>query len=340
MSPPPLLARGARVVRTRASAVAARPAVVRSTRAVHTFGPTRSMAVAGGALGAATLTPAVSNQVNAHHTGGGELVSGGAIGAAAGNAAFLHHGYAIRREGRALERQRPEGMSRSAHQKLMSTHHRLSGVPNGTRPDRAHALRFYRSYPVGLPASSAKHRLARLSGKRGAAVNALAIAGGATLGAGSIYGGSTMIAHANGRGHRQEVGKALYARERRPSAVRVLETSAGLGLAAWGLGRSPMLGRALARGVKQAGRSGNANALSALQLAQASQGVLRRGTMPAERHIRQIQRLDQAINRVPASARPEIAAAAGILLTGHAHPVFRDNYRPVGMTGRVRGPGW
>lgn len=101
-----------------------------------------------------------------------------------------------------------------------------------------------------------------------------------------------------------------------------------------------MLGRALARGVKQATHTGNANALTALQLAQASQGVLRRGTAPAERHIRQIQRLDQAINRVPAGLRPEIAAAAGILLAGHSQPMFRDRYRPVGMTGRVRGPGW
>ena len=129
-------------------------------------------------------------------------------------------------------------------------------------------------------------------------------------------------------------GKSLYARDRQVSGTRVLATGAGLGLTAWGVGRSGMVGRALARGIRSAEGAQNAHAVEALQRAQAVQGVLARGTAGGERRLRQIRAVDEAVRRVPASVRPEVAAAAGILLVGQAHPVRRDRYTPV--TIRVR----
>lgn len=133
----------------------------------------------------------------------------------------------------------------------------------------------------------------------------------------------------------QPFSKSLYARDRHTSPVRGAETLAGGALAAWGLGRSRMIGTALARGVKQARSTQNPYALEALQRAQAAQGVLARLTAPGERRLRQIQQVDQAVQRVPSSIRPEVAAAAGMLLVSHGHPVRRDSYTPVNI--RLRG---
>lgn len=130
-------------------------------------------------------------------------------------------------------------------------------------------------------------------------------------------------------------GKALYARDRNVSAPRVLATGAGLGLTAWGVGRSAMVGRALGRGIKAAQGAQNQRAIDALQRAQALQGILAHGTAGGERRLRQIKAVDDAVRRVPASMRPEVAAAAGMLLVGQGHPVRRDRYTPV--TIRVRG---
>jgi len=128
--------------------------------------------------------------------------------------------------------------------------------------------------------------------------------------------------------------KSLYVRDRQTSPVRAVETGAGLALGAWGLGRSRMLGAALARGVKQARTKDSQFALEALQRAQAAQGVLARGTAPGERHLRQIKAIDDAVRRVPSSIRPEVAAAAGMLLVAQGHPVRRTSYHPVNI--RIR----
>ena len=137
-------------------------------------------------------------------------------------------------------------------------------------------------------------------------------------------------------GHRQKVEKGLYSRESRPSVLRATEFGVGAGIAAWGLGRSPMLGAALGRGVKMATARGNNQALQALRMAQATQGILRRGTAPGERAVRQVRALNQAIERVPRAIRPEVASAAGILLVANAHPVNRTSYRPVSTNVQFR----
>lgn len=97
-----------------------------------------------------------------------------------------------------------------------------------------------------------------------------------------------------------------------------------------------MLGAALGRGVKMATARGNNQALQALRMAQATQGILRRGTAPGERAVRQVRALNQAIERVPRAIRPEVASAAGILLVANAHPVNRTSYRPVSTNVQFR----
>jgi hypothetical protein len=136
------------------------------------------------------------------------------------------------------------------------------------------------------------------------------------------------------------VSKTLYAREQRLSPLRVLELGAGAGLAAWGLGRSPVVGHALARGLRLAAGKNNQDAMTALRYAMAAQGALRRGTAPAERSLRQVRRINEAINKVPSAVRPELAATAGLLLAGHAGPVNTTSYRPVSMPVRPPAYGW
>lgn len=161
---------------------------------------------------------------------------------------------------------------------------------------------------------------------------------------GTLVGSGSVAAYASARGssnrHKQaqqlrsQVGK-LYVRDRQVSVVHAAETGAGLAVGAWGLGHSKMLGRALARGVKQAESKQNGYAVEALQRAQAAQGLLARHTARGERQLRQIRAVDEAVQRVPAAIRPEVATAAGMLLVAQGHPVRRDTYHPVNL--RVRG---
>jgi hypothetical protein len=139
---------------------------------------------------------------------------------------------------------------------------------------------------------------------------------------------------------RRNVRKALYAREERVSPVRAVEMAAGLGLGAWGAGRSKMLGAALARGVKMANTRGADRALYALKTAQVAQGSLKRGTAPGERALRQIQAVDRAVSAVPRPLRGDVALAAGLLLAGNATPVRRQSYRPVSAPLPARPMGW
>lgn len=244
-------------------------------------------------------------------------MTGGALGAAAGEGAWNAAGFSIRARGHALERERPEGMSRSAHQKLMARHHHMQGVPQNTRPDRAHQPAFFREYPRGLPASKYKRTLGHMSGRKGKVLEAAAVG---TLG----LAGAGMA-----RGQRVTTAKALYQRDSRISLVRGAEFAVGAGLLASGAGRSRMIGTALGRGVRIAQSADNRRAIDALQMAQAAQGVLRRGVAPSERHLRQVQAVDRAVRAVPSSMRPNVAMAAGALLMGNATPIRSTTYRPV-----------
>ena len=154
--------------------------------------------------------------------------------------------------------------------------------------------------------------------------------GGVVSGAvGAAVGGNVVGRKAEKRARKSIVDKSLYSREDRPSLIRGLEMGAGLGVTAWGLGRSRMLGAALGRGVKAASGRGNTRAMYALQQAQILQGSLRHGTAPGERTVRRIRALNVAINAVPNAIRPEVAGVAGMMLVSNAHPVTRTQYRPV-----------
>lgn len=139
---------------------------------------------------------------------------------------------------------------------------------------------------------------------------------------------------------RANMAKALYQHEQHLSPTRTALAAGGVGLAAWGLGRSGMVGRALGNGIRLARANESHRAVEALQLAQAAQGVLRRATAPGERALRQVQAVDRAVRAVPAPIRPEVATAAGLLLAGEAMPVRRERYKPVSRPIPVRPMGW
>lgn len=140
--------------------------------------------------------------------------------------------------------------------------------------------------------------------------------------------------NANGHGRRmpQPVSKVLYQRDQRVSPLRALELAAGIGLGAWGAGRSRMVGAALGHGLKAATSANNARAVEALRLAQAAQGALRRGTAPGERTLRQIQQVNRAVQAVPRPLRGEIGLAAGLLLAGNSMPLRHTTYKPLPMS--------
>lgn len=215
-------------------------------------------------------------------------------------------------------------------------HKRAYGLKNPNVPSDFKG--YNRNYPLELPGARHVRTNAHLTtGKTGFAVGTAATVTGAALGlaAHRKIAEREMAGKATARGKKEKVHKALYVRERKPSLLRAAETGVGLGLAAWGLGRSGMVGRALARGVRFSQNRNDVSAVYALQLAQAAQGILRSGTAPAERNVRRIRAINQAINAVPRPIRPEVATAAGALLASHGHPIRRDSYRQVGVTGHV-----
>ena len=130
------------------------------------------------------------------------------------------------------------------------------------------------------------------------------------------------------------IRKSLYVRDRSSSKVRILESGVGLGLLGFGVGRSPMLGKALGIGLRQAKGADSRAATEALQLAQSAHGVLARGSARGERAVRQVKAVNQAIERVPTRLRPAVATTAGLLLIGNAHPIRRESYHPVNI--RIR----
>lgn len=129
------------------------------------------------------------------------------------------------------------------------------------------------------------------------------------------------------------VGK-LYVKDERTSIPHLAGFGIGAALLAGGIGRSGMVGRALSHGIRSATHMDNGFAVQALQRAQMAQGVLRRATAPGEHAMRQIRAVDQAVNRVPAAIRPEIAMAAGALLINRSTPLRSSTYHPVNI--RIR----
>lgn len=127
----------------------------------------------------------------------------------------------------------------------------------------------------------------------------------------------------------ERVGKSLYEGETKTSLPRAVGATTGTALLAWGVPRHRMLGPALARGVKAATRHESEAALEALRLAEQAAGTLRDVTARGERKLRTINRVNDAIDRVPRAIRPEVATAAGLLLVGHSHPVRQKRYTPV-----------
>lgn len=254
----------------------------------------------------------------------GALVGGGA---AAGSIGYTAGGLGLMagpdRAFRAA--QGPGGygdMSRNQFKNAKKKHWAKHGATSSSVPTTpAQEKAIYRNFPREFPAWKRQRALGYIGrGKIGRGVQAGFIAGGA-------FGAD-------------QLSKALYVHEQRVSPTRVLEAGAGLAIGAWGVGRSRMVGRALGHGLKAAGTRGNDRAVYALQAAQAAQGVLRRGTAPGERALRQIQQVDRAVSAVPASLRPEVATAAGLLLTGNAMPLRRERYTPVSRPIPVRAVGW
>lgn len=117
------------------------------------------------------------------------------------------------------------------------------------------------------------------------------------------------------------VSKAFFTREGDVSASRTLQAGAGLGLAAWGIRRSPMIGPALARGVRMTMGSDGERVAQAIEAATVLRNRGRFGRVPTARDMRHIQHLNDTLDRVNRSHRPQVAAAAGLLLAGSAFPL-------------------
>ena len=112
----------------------------------------------------------------------------------------------------------------------------------------------------------------------------------------------------NGVGHRE---------------VTVLQAGTAAVLGAALLGRSGMVGRSLARGVRIADRRGNDAVLRSLQMAQGIQGSMRRGTAVNGARARQLAALSVQLRKVPEPIRADVSAAAGALLSANVNPAYR-----------------
>ena len=247
-------------------------------------------------------------------------------GALVGIGAYQAPHYAMKPHDRAAERRiaADNDLRREAREYRTS-----SGLPRNAKLGDPRWVGYFRNYPKHLPGGRSKRIFAHThAGKTGAAL---------TAGAGAL-GAAGMVA--TGRRQDRHVGKALYQRERRVSPLRAAEFGAGAALGAWGLGRSRMVGRALGRGIRMAEGKNNAQAVRAIQLAQAAQGALARGTAPGERRLRQVRQINAAVNRVPAGIRPEVAATVGALLAGNSMPIRQTHYRQVTRPIPVRPVGW
>jgi hypothetical protein len=111
---------------------------------------------------------------------------------------------------------------------------------------------------------------------------------------------------------------------------KTTEMVGGLGLLGYGVPRIKALGPASEKGVKFAEKHGAGKEARAVQelaraLGQRSNEITGRG----EDKLRQIKEVDRVLSKVPRSMRGEIAAAAGVLLSGHAHPTSKNRFIPI-----------
>lgn len=139
---------------------------------------------------------------------------------------------------------------------------------------------------------------------------------------------------------RRAVSKASYEREGGTDHGQRAKQLAGLGIAAWGIGRSGMVGRSLSRGIKYSQGRNDASMVRVLELAQASRGVLARATQPAEDQMRRLRALNVALNLVPRPIRGDAATMAGAILASHAHPDRGISYHRVDTPRIYIAPGW
>ena len=300
-----------------------------------TLGRNPQLVAFGGAGAAANLSgnPALdrrrSERQKTKRDHASRKVYGGIAGQAAYQGAMYSSNAAANRKHDVIyaDPARRRGYKDPQMKRVMEGHKSKYGLKNPNVPSDHKG--FFRNMPDSVPGAKHLRVNAHLaSGKTGFALGSAATIGGA------------MIADRGGRGRKQHVGKALYQREERISPIRATGFLAGGALAAWGGGRSKMIGSALGRGVKMASSRDNHRAVQALQMAQSFQGILARGTAPGERALRQVQLVDHAVRAVPQRIRPEVALSAGLLLAGRSVPVRREHYKPVSRPIPVRPMGW
>ena len=148
-------------------------------RAANTVASNYGHGLTGGALVAVAGAQKAKKRMTPKQREATDTASAGAVGGVAGRAAWLERGYNIRSKGHAVERQIPEGMSRSQYQKIMRDHHKKTGVPQNTKPTGKAAVDFYRNYPEQLPAAKFKRQLGHMSGVKGGFKQAGVVSAGA-----------------------------------------------------------------------------------------------------------------------------------------------------------------
>jgi hypothetical protein len=193
--------------------------------------------------------------------------------------------------------------------------------------------KFFRNMPTDLPGAKMKRTLSWThTGTTGSlATGAVGVAGGlATIGAAQKHQ-QRKATKAWARESAVPLEKALFVQQRQHTGRRILTAGAGLGLVGFGLGRSPMLGRALGLGLKRATSKDARTTADAIRLAQSAYGALARGTARGERQMRQVRAVNAAVNKVPAAIRPAVATTTGMLLLGHARNQGRSGYSPVNL---------
>lgn len=308
--------------RVTAATVAAHFGTPRRTAATLGRNPQLLAFGGGGAAAAGSGAPHLDRRRTQAQQSRRDTTARGVYGAVAGQSAYQGAVYASNSR---ANRKFDTMFKDPAHRRGYKDTAQKKTVEGLKRTHGAGSLGYWRSMPNEIPGGRHLRVNSHLAGGR----SGVAI-GAAVTGIGAAAG---MRSH----GRKQTVAKALYAREQRTVPLRQAELGLGGALAAYGLGNSRMLGRALASGIKDAKGKDNLAAMRALQMAQAAQGSLGRGTRVGERVVRQVAQVNHAVELVPRGLRPAVAATAGLLLAGHAIPTRRTVYRPISVpVGYVR----
>jgi hypothetical protein len=267
----------------------------------------------------------------------GPVASSTIAGAATGQIGYHAAGFAAMRRGRKQQeagRKNFNGLDRGRQKQVWDDHLKANGVNSGKKLESLpfkQRERIFQNYPKKLPGAGMKRLAANIgvSHTRGLALNAAMTGAGAYIGGEAAHYSTNHKIVEKSDMRNRVFSKGLFRRSQTTSGTKVLEAGAGLGLVGYGVGRSPMIGRALASGIKDAQGKESQAAVEALQVAQSAYGVLGRGAIRGERAARQVKVVNQAIDRVPTAIRPAVAITAGMLLLGHAHPIRRTSYDPV-----------